>query len=125
SEFRYTEYIDDGQITSQQFPQFCDPMEDDTCDFGQELAAAKAEVMKNKGVTGVNTPLLQSMTRALEQFGDPSTGSDTSGILILFTDGQETDDGGWERRSFSYPYGSVCEDRTPSTTITDAGAWQN
>src|SRR5690606_81234 len=96
------------------FPKFCDPMEDDTCDFGAEMARAKERVVRNKGNHKGSTPLLNATASALGQFGNLNDGSDEKGILIFFSDGQETDDDGSFRSTSSYPFTTFCKDQSPS-----------
>jgi hypothetical protein len=119
SQLRYTEYLNNN-VSFIPFPKFCDPMEDDTCDFGTEIESAKNRIIANKNQHAGDTPLLRAISTALEQFGNLTTGSEEKGIIILFTDGGATDNDYWERNSFPYPYADICQDNIP-TSYPDGG----
>lgn len=122
SQLRYTEYYDDN-VSFIPFPKFCDPMEDDTCDFGAEIARAKERVAANKGNHKGSTPLLNATASALGQFGNLNDGSEEKGILIFFSDGSETDYDGSFRSTSSYPFTTFCKDQSPSYDPEDTGGF--
>src|SRR5690606_31447767 len=74
----------------------------------------KERVLRNKGNHKGGTPLLEATAKALGQLGNLNEGSDEKGILIFFSDGQETDDDGSFRSTSSYPFTTFCKDQSPS-----------